>query len=92
MAAATSASGFPVHGTSVPSNLDVYEPFMGFPSAVTPSLESLIPSGVDSNLSVRRFGPGPGLDFDFATFSFQVPIQLSAARAMEPAKSLAENW
>src|SRR5450830_1207506 len=91
MGAAMSASGFPAQGSSLPSNFDVYEPLPAAPSALTPSVESLIPAGVASNFNVWLFGPGPGVYLDFATLSFQVPIQLSAARAMEPERSITEH-
>src|SRR5713101_6883839 len=86
-----SASGFPSHGASLPSNLDTYPLWVAFPSASTPSEVSLIPSFVASNFSVRLLGPGPGTNLDFATSSFQVPSQFSAARATELERTMAQH-
>ena len=61
---------------------------MGFPSASVPSEVSLIPSGVASNFSVwARIPPEPS--FDLAAFSFQVPTQLSPAKADWPPNNAA---
>src|SRR5512140_2584797 len=86
-----SASGLPAQGTSLPSNFEVYEPFRTDPSAMTPSLESVIPAGDAVNVRVWLFGPGPGVTCDFAGLSFQAPIQLSAARADDAARNMTEN-
>ena len=67
----------------MPSNLAVYPPAVALPSASTSSWVSLMPSGAGSNFRVAPLGVGPGLYLDFATLSFQVPTQLSPARASE---------
>ena len=65
--------------------------WLGLPSAPTPSPVNLIPPGVASNFSVKLLGAGPGLYLDFATSSFHVPSQLSAARATELERTMAQH-
>src|SRR5258705_5681100 len=81
--------GFPAQATSLPSNFDVTPPCIGFPSPSDPSEVSLIPAAVVSNFSVwARIAFEPSCDF--VALSFQLPTQLSAARAC-PANTVART-
>src|SRR2546430_9817501 len=63
---------------SLPSNLTVYSLCVFLPSAFIPSVTTFIPPATGSIFCMLLLGPGPGLNFDLAGFSFQVPEKLSA--------------
>src|SRR6202022_863476 len=56
--------------------------FIGVPSDCSPVVLTFTPPSAASRALVRLLtGLGGGLNFDFARFSFQVPMLLSAAKA-----------
>src|SRR4030095_5291242 len=71
----------PVSGESLPSKLAVYTVVARVPSALTNSAVTFSPWPAGSTFTVRLWGIGPGLYFDFATLSFHVPILGSLAWA-----------
>src|SRR5690242_2219896 len=74
----------PVIGQYLPSYLAVYSNDVALPSASMVSPVRLRPSAVPSYVIVALLGGGPGLYFDLATLSFQVPIMGLAAHRLTP--------
>src|SRR5437763_471688 len=55
--------------------------WVGWPSELTPSFVNFSPPSIASILLVALLGAGPGSYFDLTTFTFQFPLNTSAANA-----------